>query len=242
MLLFALVELFHFGCCSTKVVVVIKKDMTGAGFVVVRVLVRCVVIVVMADFLFLLWWSWSYRGLRGSGNIAVLQFVKLEMYPVFSAVNVPQSVIRVNEGCAGIHPFEHPLPCTRMAKVAFLRAVVAVGWRSATVFSLLRHRRAPLSGQVVLSPDLWTSISQVPRHATAVTLFVPVRSLATGVEGMSREATVVAVLIGTFNAQVAWVATKEAGLHLFRIGTVLGEMSGPVAVVTLDTLASIVSV
>lgn len=43
--------------------VVIKKDVAWAGFVVVRALVRRTVFV-MADFLFLLWWSGSERGLR----------------------------------------------------------------------------------------------------------------------------------------------------------------------------------
>lgn len=48
----------------------IEKDVTWAGFVVVvvRALVRCmvglIVVFVMADFLFLLWWSWSIRSLR----------------------------------------------------------------------------------------------------------------------------------------------------------------------------------
>lgn len=95
---------------------------------------------------------------------------------------------------------------------------------------------------MVLSPDLWTSVEEVSLHATAMTLFVPVRPLAAGAIQVTGQSTVVAVLIGTFNDHMAWGATKEAGRQLFGLGAVLGEMPGLVAVSTLDVLAGIVSV
>lgn len=54
----------------------------------------------------------------------------------------------------------------------------------------------------------------MPRHPTAVTLFMPVRSLAAGVVEVSRQATVAAVPIGTLTDLVALGATEEAGLLL----------------------------
>ena len=62
----------------------------------------------------------------------------------------------------------------------------------------------------------YTHVKGVPRHATALALFVPVRFLTAGVEEVSRQAAVVAVLIGTFADPVAWGATKEAGLQLLH--------------------------
>lgn len=229
------------------VIVVIKKDMTWAGFVVVgplvRCMVRCVVVFVRDDFLFLLWRSWSERGLGIDREKAIfLQFFKLQLYPVMSAVDVLHSVIVVDEGGAGIRPIKHPVPCTFMAKVSFPGAVVAVDSGSTRVFSTLLHRSTCLGRDVILSPDFWTSIKEVPRHAAAMALFVPVRSLAAGIIEVPRQAAVVAVFIGTFTRQVAWGATKEAGQQLFGLRAVLGEMSGLVAVSTMDVLASIVSV
>lgn len=95
---------------------------------------------------------------------------------------------------------------------------------------------------MILSPDLWTSVKEVPRHAAAMALFVPVCSLTAGIIEVPRQAAVVAVPIGTFIGQVAWVATKEAGWRLFGLRAVLGEMSGLVAVSTLDVLVGVVSV
>lgn len=119
----------------------------------------------------------------------------------------------------------------------------------------------------------------MPRHAAAMALFVPVCSLTAGIIEVPRQAAVVAVPIGTFIGQVAWVATKEAGWRLlhthkhrythytasrfkclyssvcisctcrcalsgtdFGLRAVLGEMSGLVAVSTLDVLVGVVSV
>lgn len=106
-------------------------------------------------------------------------------------------------------------------------------------------------------------------HAAAMALFVPVRLLNAGFVQVTRQAAVVAVLIGTCTDQMAWSATKEAGQQLlqththqyitqlavvhtcpsvgiscthFRFRAVFGEMSHLVAVSTLDALSSIVSV
>lgn len=62
--------------------------MAGARFVVVRSLVRCsirlMVVFVMADFLFLLWWAWSETGVRRDGDIAIfLQFCRKQKHRGF---------------------------------------------------------------------------------------------------------------------------------------------------------------
>lgn len=124
--------------------------MAGFGFgfvvVVVRTLVRCmvglVVLFVMADFLFLLWRSWSERGLRaGRYKAFSLQFFNLQLCSVLSAIDVIDSIIVVDERGAGIRPIKHPLPSTCVAKVFFPGAVVAVGWASTPVFFPLLYRR-----------------------------------------------------------------------------------------------------
>lgn len=61
--------------------VVAKKDVSGARFVVVRTLVRCtvrlMVVFMIADFLFFLWWFWSEESLSAGGKNAVfLKFWK----------------------------------------------------------------------------------------------------------------------------------------------------------------------
>lgn len=183
-----------------------------AGFVVVGGMVRCVVMLVavsvMAHFLFLFWRSRCDRGLGGGGEIAViLQIFNFVLYPVLSAVDVLHCVVVVDERDAGKHSIKHPMPCTHMSKVSFLGAVVAVGRRSSSVLFPLLHRRPHLCCDVVLSPDLWTSVKEVSRHAAAMTLFVPVRPLAARTEQVTREATVVAVLIGTFTGDMARGAT-----------------------------------
>lgn len=224
-----------------------KKDVAGAGFVVVGGLMRCmvrlVVVFVMAGFLFLLRRSWSERGLRAGREKAIfLQVFNLNLYPVLSAVDVLHGVIMVDEWGAGIRSIKHSVSCTCMAKVTFLGAVVAVGGGSTLVLSPLLHWRTCLSRDVVLSPDLWTSVKEVTRHAAAMTPFVPVRPLAAGIIQVTRHPAVVAVFIGTCADHVACGATKEAGRQLFGLGAVFGEMSVLVAVSTLDVLASIVSV
>lgn len=75
---------------------------------------------------------------------------------------------------------------------------------------------------MVLKPNktgCYTHIKEVPRHAAAMALFVPVRSLAAGIIEVPRQAAVVAVFIGTFTGQVAWGATKEAGQQLLQTHT-----------------------
>lgn len=57
----------------------------------------------------------------------------------------------------------------------------------------------------------FTHIEEVSRHAAAVALLVPVRSLAARIVEVSRQAAVVAVPVGTLAHQVAWGAAKEAG-------------------------------
>lgn len=57
----------------------------------------------------------------------------------------------------------------------------------------------------------FTHVEEVSRHAAAVALFVPVRSLAARIVEVSRQAAVVAVPVGTLAHQVARGATKEAG-------------------------------
>lgn len=54
------------------------------------------------------------------------------------------------------------------------------------------------------------------RHAAAVALLVPVRPLAARIEEVSRQATVVAVPVGTLAHQVARGAAKEAGRQLLH--------------------------
>lgn len=206
---------------------------------------RCMVRL-MVDFLFLLRWSWSARGQGTGREIAIfLQFLNLQPNPVLSTLDVLHSVIVVDERGGWIRPIEHSLPCTRMAIVSLPGAVVAVGRGPTPVSSLLllrnTHFRHFLSCDVILPPDLWTSIKEVPLHPAAVTLFMPVRSLAAGVIEVSRQATVAAVPIGTLTDQVSWGATEEAGLF-FGLRAVLGEMSILVAVSTLDTLGGVVSV
>lgn len=55
--------------------VVVKKDVSGARFVVIRTLVRCtvrlMVVFMIADFLFFLWWFWSEGSLSVGGKNAV---------------------------------------------------------------------------------------------------------------------------------------------------------------------------
>ncbi len=74
-LLFVLIVFIRFGCWGPKVIVVFKKDVARAGSVAVGALVRCmvrlVVVFVIADFLFLLWRSWSDRGLRTGREEAI---------------------------------------------------------------------------------------------------------------------------------------------------------------------------
>lgn len=65
----------------------------------------------------------------------------------------------------------------------------------------------------------YTHVKEVSCHAAAMALFVPVRFLAAGVVDVSRQAAVVAVLIGTLTGQVAWGATKEAGCQLLHTHT-----------------------
>lgn len=52
-----------------------------------------------------------------------------------------------------------------------------------------------------------THVKEVSCHAAAMTLFVPVRPLAARAEQVTREAAVVAVLIGTFTGHMARGAT-----------------------------------
>lgn len=70
-----LIVFIRFGCWGPKVIVVIKKDVAWAGFVVVgalvRGMVRLVVVFVIADSLFLLWRSWSDRGKRTGRKKAI---------------------------------------------------------------------------------------------------------------------------------------------------------------------------
>lgn len=56
----------------------------------------------------------------------------------------------------------------------------------------------------------------MPRHAAAMALFVPVRSLAAGIVEVPGKAAVVAVLTGTLAGQVAWGTTQEAGRQLLH--------------------------
>lgn len=60
----------------------------------------------------------------------------------------------------------------------------------------------------------YTHIEEVPRHAAAMALFVPVRSLTARLVEVPRQATVVAVSVGTLTHGVAQGATKEAGCQL----------------------------
>lgn len=76
-LLLVLIVLFGFGRCGLEDVPVLKKAVVGFVGVgaLARRVVRLVVAVVIADFLFLLWRSWSERGLRAGQKKAVfLQF------------------------------------------------------------------------------------------------------------------------------------------------------------------------
>lgn len=57
------------------------------------------------------------------------------------------------------------------------------------------------------------------RHAAAVTLFVPVRSLAARLVEVPGQAAVVAVLIWTVTDHVARGAAKEAGRQLLQTHT-----------------------
>lgn len=68
-----------------------------------------------------------------------------------------------------------------------------------------------LSHLKLFKTGFYTHIEEVPGHVAAMTLFVPIRPLATGPVEVPRQATVVAVLIGTLTHQVAQGATKEAG-------------------------------
>lgn len=56
--------------------VVVKKDVSRGRFVVIRTLVRCtarlMVVFMIADFLFFLWWFWSEGGLSVGGKNAIL--------------------------------------------------------------------------------------------------------------------------------------------------------------------------
>lgn len=53
-------------------------------------------------------------------------------------------------------------------------------------------------------------------HAAAMTLFVPVCSLATGIVEVPGQAAVITVLIGALAGKVAVVSTQEAGQQLLH--------------------------
>lgn len=61
-----------------------------------------------------------------------------------------------------------------------------------------------------------THVKEVSCHAAAMALLVPVCLLAAGAVQVTRKATVVAVLVGTFTDQVTWGATKEARRQLLH--------------------------
>lgn len=72
---------------------------------------------------------------------------------------------------------------------------------------------------VTLVEDLsrHTHVKEVSLHATAVTLFVPVRPLTAAVKQVTRQSTVVAVSVGTVTAHMSWSSTQVAGrqpLHM----------------------------
>lgn len=56
----------------------------------------------------------------------------------------------------------------------------------------------------------------MPLHAAPLAPLVPVRSFTARIVEVSRQAAVVAVLVGTSIGPVAWVATKEAGRQLLH--------------------------
>lgn len=206
-------------------------------------LIGCVVVFVVDNFMFLFWWTRSERGIRERREKAIfLQFFHFQLHPVLSALDFLHSVIHVNKRCVGVHAVKHPLSCAYMAKMSFLGAVVAVGRRSAVGCSWWLHGRAGFGCDVVLSPDLWTSIKKVSCLIAAMALLVPVRPVTAGAEEVSRQATVIAVFVGTFTGYVARRTTKEARRHLFRIRAVLGEMSSLAAIPAVHVFVSVVSV